>query len=380
MIDFSGYTREAIQKDMLSQVSKDIDTREGSMIQTAVGPAAWYLEGFYLLLDQIQQNAYASTAVGQALDYKCAERGISRKPAVSAKRRGIFDAEIPEGALFRALNGINSVLFRAGKFLEKADSCVYELICETPGLAGNAYTGSLLPVTAIPGLTLAQIGEIILAGSEEEDDESLRARYFATFDTSAFGGNIIAYRTAILAIPGVGAVQVYPTWKGGGTVLCSILSGMFLPADQGTIDKVQEIICPEEDDGSGPTANGFGMAPIGAAVTITTASERILDIECTIQILDGIDTELDTFVYQISQQIENYLDSIRKDWGMPAKGQKIDYSVSVYLARISAEILKIPEIVNVTDMTINGEAKDVFLTETAWLQEVPVLGEVKVHE
>ena len=49
MIDFSGYTREAIQKEMLDQVDPNIDTREGSMIQTAIGPTAWYLEGVYMI-------------------------------------------------------------------------------------------------------------------------------------------------------------------------------------------------------------------------------------------------------------------------------------------------------------------------------------------
>ena len=49
MIDFSGYTREAIQKEMLDQVDPNIDTREGSMIQAAIGPAAWYLEGVYMI-------------------------------------------------------------------------------------------------------------------------------------------------------------------------------------------------------------------------------------------------------------------------------------------------------------------------------------------
>ena len=49
MIDFGQYMAKAIEKEMLKQVPSDIDTREGSMIQTAVGPAAWYLEGLYLL-------------------------------------------------------------------------------------------------------------------------------------------------------------------------------------------------------------------------------------------------------------------------------------------------------------------------------------------
>ena len=35
MIDFSGYTREVIQKEMLDQVDPNIDTREGSMIQNS---------------------------------------------------------------------------------------------------------------------------------------------------------------------------------------------------------------------------------------------------------------------------------------------------------------------------------------------------------
>lgn len=67
MIDFSGYTREAIQKDMLDQVPDNLDKRQGSMIQTAIGPVAWYLEGLYMTLNQVQENAYADTAVGQAL-------------------------------------------------------------------------------------------------------------------------------------------------------------------------------------------------------------------------------------------------------------------------------------------------------------------------
>ena len=55
MIDLNGYTREAIQKAMLDRVPRTLDTREGSVIQTALGPAAWYLEGLYMLLGQVQQ-------------------------------------------------------------------------------------------------------------------------------------------------------------------------------------------------------------------------------------------------------------------------------------------------------------------------------------
>ena len=86
MIDFSGYTAKAIEQTMLNRVPSEIDTREGSMVQTAIGPSAWYLEGVYLLLAQMQDNASADKAAGESLDRKVAERGLKRNPAVPAVR------------------------------------------------------------------------------------------------------------------------------------------------------------------------------------------------------------------------------------------------------------------------------------------------------
>lgn len=380
MIDFSGYTREEIQKEMLKQVPSRIDTREGSVIQTAIGPAAWYLEGLYMVLDQIQQNAYARTAVGQFLEYIAEERGIHRKKATSAVRKGTFDTEVPEGSSFKTVNGANSVIFISGEMLSKTDgSYVYKMTCTTPGTAGNAYVGRMLPITAVSGLTSAEIGEIMLSGSEEEDDESLRNRYFATFEVAAFGGNLTSYRNTILAMEGVGAVQVYPAWKGGGTVLCSILNSQLKPADSGLIERVQNIICPAENEGDEPSPNGFGMAPIGASVTIATAKILILNISCKIQVVEGAAATTEIYQEQIEQKIRGYVDSVCSTWGNPIKGQKIEYAVAVYISRIAVAILSIEEIVNVTDIQINGSGDDLILTETAQLQQIPELGVVTIN-
>lgn len=380
MINFSGYTKEAIQADMLKQVPKTIDTREGSIIQTAIAPVAWYLEGVYMLLDQLQQNAYANTAVGQSLDYISEERGIYRKAAVAAKRKGTFNKQIPEGSVFKTINSGESVIFVSGPLLSKTDNTyTYEMTCAVPGIIGNSYAGNILPVTAITGLTTATLGEIIISGSEEEDDDSLRARYFSTFDVAAFGGNIISYRTTIMAIAGVGAVQIYPAWKGGGTVLCSILNSQLKPADSGLISQVQEYICPSEDGGAGPSPNGYGMAPIGAAVTITTAKTLPLNIACNIQFAEGIAGGEEIYQSEIRKNIQEYIETVCQTWGNPLKGQKIEYAVSVYISRIAVAILAIEEIVNVTNITINGSNEDLTLTETADLQEIPELGTVTIN-
>ena len=379
MVDLSGYTQKKIEK-MLEQVDPNLDTREGSMIQTAIGPVAWFLEGSYLTLGQIQDNSNPVTAVGEALDLIVVTRGISRNPARAAVRQGTFDTEIPEGSKFKTINGADSLIFTSGNLVSSDDvSYAYELTCDTPGTAGNSYTGAILPITAITGLTSASIGTIITAGTDEETDDALRARYWASFGVQAFGGNIAAYRQAILAISGVGAVQVYPAWKGGGTVLCSILGSDLKPALPAIVEEVQEIICPSEDGGLTPSPNGYGMAPIGAAATITTATELTLDITCDIQFESSVQNGVETYREEIEQHISDYLHEVCETWGNPLKSFTVSYQVMVYIARIIYAVLQIPEIVNMTNVMINGSGNDLVLTETAELQQVPVLGTVVIN-
>ena len=381
MIDFKGYTQKAIQTQLLGRVSDKIDRRQGSIIQTALGPVAWYLEGLYMLLSQVQENAYAGTAVGEYLDYVCAERNIVRKAPTPAVRQGTFNVEIPEGSLFKTINGAASVIFRSGGLISsEKDRYVYEMTCSVPGTIGNSYTGNMLPITAISGLTSAELGEIKTPGSDEENDDSLRARFFESFDVASFGGNIAAYRNTILAIEGVGAVQVYPAWKGGGTVLCSILDSELTPAESGLVAQVQKAICPPEQGGSEPSGNGYGMAPIGAAVTITTATNLTLNISVSIQLAATVRIGAEAYQEQIEQKIQAYLLSVCRTWWNAIKGQKIEYVVGVYACRIVAAILEITDIVNVTDVLINGSPGDLTLTETAQLQQIPSLGEVTVRE
>lgn len=380
MIDFSGYTKAQIERDMLAQVDPSLDTRQGSMIQTALGPVAWYLEGLYMVLSQIQQNSNPSTAVGEALELLTAARNVNRTQARAAVRRGTFNVEIPAGSQFKTINGADSLVFTSGNLISSSDgSYDYQLTCNTPGSAGNSYTGALLPVTAIAGLTSATIGAVITAGTDEETDDSLRNRYFLSFDTPAFGGNISSYRQTILALDGVGAVQVYPAWNGGGTVLCSILGDDLKPALPATVQEVQNYICPPEDGEASPSPNGYGMAPIGAAVTITTGTELTLDITCEIEFVESVQNGVETYQQEIEQKIQEYIDQVNSDWGNPLISQSVSYPLTVYISRITYAILQISAIVNVANVKINGSGADVHLTETAQLQQVAVLGEVVIN-
>lgn len=377
MIDLSSYTKAAIEQAMLGQVDNDLDKREGSLIQTAIGPVAWFLEGLYMTMNQIQENGSPFDAAGDALDYIVALRGLARKAATAAVREGTFDEPIPAGSQFKTINGEDSVVFTSGTLISNTgESYVYEMTCDTPGTIGNNYTGSILPVTAIAGLTSAYLGTILVEGTEEETDAALRARFFDTFGAQPYGGNIVEYRQAILAITGVGAVQVYPAnyYNGGGTVLCSIVGSDFLPASSALVQTVQNAICPLTSN------NGFGIAPIGAAVTITTATSLSLNMACTVEFAAGISGGAETYKEAIEEKIEEYIASVREAWGEMTQTHTISYNVSVYASRIIYAILSIPQVVNVSSLTINGSAGDLVLTETSALQQIPVVGTVVINE
>ena len=383
MIDFStGYSYREILDAMLGKVSDTLDKREGSLIQTALGPLAWYLEGLALTLAQVQRAAYAETAEGEDLDLLAATRGLTRRAAVAAVRQGSFNVAIPEGSLFRTVNGDSSVLFVSGEQISTSGGLyVYRMTCQTPGVIGNSYSGNITPVTAIAGLTTAVLGTIITEGADQESDNALRARYVASFDTAPYGGNISEYRQAILAIPGVGAVQVYPAnqYHGGGTALCAIVNADFGPASSALVKTVQDIICPPEDGQTAPSPNGYGIAPIGAAVDIVSATAVTINVSCRIIFASGVEDGLASYGDEIRAAVAEYIHSVAEDWGKALVSNRITYPVTVYASRIIYAILTIPEVASVEDLTINGAAGDLTLTETAALQQVPVLGEVTLN-
>ena len=385
MIDFSsGYSYAEILQQMLDQVDDRLDKREGSLIQTALGPGAWYLEGLALVLSQIQQGAYVATASGQDLDYLVANRGLTRNAATYAVRQGQFNTAIPSGSVFKTLNGTDSVLFTSGDLISTTSGVyTYEMTCQTAGNIGNLYSGQLIPVTAISGLTSATLGASIADGEEAETDAALRARYIASFDTAPFGGNISEYRQAILAIPGVGGVQVYPAnvYQGGGTCLCSIINSEYAPASTALVQTVQNAVCPADDsDPYTPSSNGYGIAPIGAAVTIVSATQLTVNVSADIVFASSVEDGVNTYGDEIREAIASYIESVAKTWGNPLVSNKISYPVMVYASRVSYAILTIPEVISVSNLTLNGSASDLVLTETATLQQIPVLGEVTLNE
>lgn len=378
------YTFEYLMEQALSRVPDTIDKREGSIIYDALAPACYELSEYYMNLRKILIDTYASTASGEYLDLRVAEQGISRFQATYAVKKGEFmttsdnPAMIPIGSRFSSISDympINYVVTEVYKneFGEPVPGA-YLLRCEELGSKGNSYSGNIIPIDNIPNLKTAILTDLIIPAQDIEDDEDLRIRYFNKVNEKAFGGNVAQYDEELKAIDGIGEVQIYPVWNGGGTVKCSIIDAEYNAVSEDFINTIQNMIDPE--NAQGVQGTGLGIAPIGHQVTITTPTEKVIKVEADVVLTNGF-----TLV-QIKPLIENaineYLLDLRKQWGI---GDELNnYSLAVYLSRISAAILSVTGVANVTNVKLNDDTQDIILTQNSSLQELPILGEVIINE
>jgi len=76
-----------------------IDTREGSLIRTALAPAAAEMKLLYIELDEILDETFADTASRKFLIRRCAERGIAPYAATNAVRNRVMVNPYPAQVL-----------------------------------------------------------------------------------------------------------------------------------------------------------------------------------------------------------------------------------------------------------------------------------------
>lgn len=366
MTDYTQNTHQVLLQRMLAMVPATFDKRDTQPIPTALSPAAYIAAGLYIDLNQVQLQAAIQTASGEYLDNWAVLGGISRYQASAAVRLGVFNTSVPIGSRFSTINGADSIDFTVTAAVSGNQ---YQLTADTPGSIGNDYTGPILPITAIPGLTSAQITDILVPGDDTETDTELRARLILALTDRPFGGNIASYRTEIMEMDGVGAVQIYPVWDGGGTVKCSILGADYLPASPTLVGQVQNAIDPPPNQGL-----GLGLAPIGAKVTITAPSEAEISVSATLTMQPGYN--VGQLQSAIEAALEAYMLSVRQSWDTNISTTGFEYAANIYRAQIIAAIVGVTGVVNATNVAINGAAADISLPQTGEAQSVPVLGSV----
>lgn len=377
------YTYEYILTEALSKVPDNVDKREGSIIRDALSPCCYEAAKHILYLADIIEQTYIETANGLWLDGRVIEGGITRDPATYAKKLGVFKTQLDEpcqisiGQSFSTV-GDTILNYTAVQVYANEDGDVvpgsYVMQCNTVGSVGNSYIGRIVPNDYIEKLASAEITTLLYPGEEEESDDSLRERFLANLMKTAFGGNIAQYRQWAKEIPGIGGVQVYPVWAGGGTVKLSIIDTDYNSCSSEFCQTILEKFDPENSGGK--TGLGLGIAPIGHKVTVSTPLPRTINVSGKITLLPGY--KLETLMPNIKASLENYLLSLREAW--ENSDDENNYSVTVYLGRINFAILNVKGVSSAYELKLNEKDTDIKLTETSSLQEIPVLGTVSLDE
>lgn len=371
-----AFTFRSLLDRALLYVPNDVDKREGSFISDALSPACMELAEMYHELRLMHQAVFVQTAFDSFLDLKVAEQNIIRFPATQAINLAYFEdtdgnpmtpENIPSNAVFSTIHPTDSLSYDFLRPHELAGH--YELICQTAGAIGNTWVGNLLPATNINGLGLATMLSNIIPGQDEESDENLRERFWEAIRARAFGGNVIQYRQEVMAIDGVGAVQIYPVWAGGGTVKVVIIDGNLNLVSQEFIDHVQILLDPQSE------GLGLGIAPIGHRVTVVTPTAKTVDINVSVDLISGMTVV--ALQSTMGRVLEEYFVSLRRQWSVPDSFNQ--HHLSIFRSQVMASLLAMNEVVNVSSVLLNDVDNDIILSQTGHLQELPFLGEVVVN-
>lgn len=339
-------TYDELLKRALGRISNQMDTSEGSFLFDAIAPCVAELYEAYLHIEELEKRIFADTAYGEYLERRTAERGTYRKPATYSIRKAYFNVDVPIGSRWAKEELVYTVTEKVqeGVFLTKANQT---------GAIGNRYSGELVNMDFIENLESATLGEVVIAGEDEEEDESLRLRYFSSFEKEAFGGNKRDYEEKIGKIEGVGVVKVYPTWAGGGTVKVRLLDAEYNVPSPELVQTVQELVDPIETSGE-----GLGIAPIGHKVTVEGAEE--VEVQITTQLtFRGIDW--DNIKNEVTSVVEEYFKQLRSKWN--------EEDTVVRLSQIEARLLDIEGSIDVQGTKLNGSSNNLYLTD----EQVPVL-------
>lgn len=333
---YENITFEQILQRMLDRVPSDVDKREGSVIYNALAPAAAEVKQMQIELDVILNETFADTASREYLIKRAAERGLSPKPASKAILKGEFNlSSVPIGSRYTA----GEYVFEA---IEQINPGAYRMQCETAGAGSNTALGAMVPVQYLAGLTSAQLTEVLIPGEDDEDTEVFRSRYFASFESQAFGGNRADYKDKVNALTGVGGCKVSRTPGGGGTVGVVIMDSTYGVPSSILIDEVQTALDPTVNAGE-----GLGIAPIGHEVTVTGITSDTIDIATTITYAPGWDwPALQPYAEDV---VDAYFLELRQGWQNEAQ-------IIVRIAQIESRFLNLAGVVDISGTTLDGVA------------------------
>lgn len=340
--------------DVVREKYPELDYREGSIIFDALAPAALELAIAYTELDNVLKESFVPTASRQYILLGCEEVGIDTSifDPTAGEFSGMFNIEVPIGSRWNLDIYNYEVIEEIDPDPDYQEFYWYRLRCETVGSAPNGMLGNLTPIDIVSNeLNTAILMNVLLPGADETPDNEIVDYYTDAINNRITDGNVKQYEVWCDQFPGIGRYKILSLWNGPNTVKCSILDDENGVASEELIEEFQDYLDPNSE------GMGNGVAPIGAIVTVSTATTKQLNIGGTIHLKDGYEdyTAAETAV-------KEYLNNLA-----------YTNSVVSYIG-VAAAILDAPCTASITNVLINAGTNDIQLGN----EEIPVLGQLNL--
>ena len=339
-------TYEEIKQRVLSNTNIDVDKREGSFLNNMASPLSYELAKFYIEQQDLVNMAFVKNGYFNYLDAKCEEYGISRKQGTKAVGEVIFTGEngtlISNGTML-FVDDLYFVVLNDATITENQTELVVEAL--EVGKQYNLLANTRLTLTEpINGVNDIYVKSNFENGTDIESDEDLRERFFTTIKKSYTSGNVAHYEMWTLEVNGTGACNVYPLKNGKGTVEIVITNSDMLGASSELIENVK--------------ANIEEKRPIGASVTVVSATEKAINVSATVRLLKGYSSE------EVKEEFTDKLTQYLKEIAF-----KQTY---VSTARLGNLLLDTTGVFDYADFKVNGATSNVNLLDT----DVPKVGTI----
>lgn len=346
---------DTIMAEMMNSFGPDVRTDEGSLAYNACAKIAEKLEDVYGDMDLLSENMLPDTQDLEHLIRYASERGIAYSYATAPIVKGSFKQEIEVGELFDCGDYTYEVTELIGGF-------DYKMRCQIEGTEANANVGELTPVDYIDDYLGGEITELLVPGTDDEDEEKFREKVINSFQSVAFGGNKADYRLFVDALKGVGGCKPLRRAKDSAWINIYLIGSDFGVPSAEVVNSVQSAVDPEENHGEGE-----GIAPICHNVKIIPVTGQ--DVKISTKVIYDAGFSADTTKPLIEEAVKNCLLELRKSWEANEKENTI-----VRLARIEAAILNVEGVVDITSTKINGADANLTLD----FKTIPVFGGVEL--
>lgn len=341
---------DVIHSRMLENLPDDIDKTEGGFAHDFTRPAALEKAEMLIAINEALQIAFPDWSYSGYLDRIAATDGLIRKKATAASGvlsiTGKPGTVIPKGFLFATPQTAISanVEFAATETVTIGEDGAAEVPvqCTVVGKGGNVPQNSVtLMSSPVGGIASIKNPEPITGGTENETDDELRARIQEKdrSNESSFIGNDSDYRRWAKEVDGVGDVIVIPEWKGAGTgtVRLIVMDVNGSPANTSILTAVYNHIMSPDD-------RSQRIAPIGAILTVDTASLVFVDISATVVVEEG--ATIDAVKEAFASGFTAYFKEAREEG-------------AVRYTRVGSILSETPGVLDYSGLRINSEVENI---------------------